>query len=60
VLGLLLPAFFLGAFLSSRFSNILSGALGDAKKGAKNKKDSGRAETQEAERAPRGNRVAYK
>jgi hypothetical protein len=49
VFGFLLLAFFLGAFLSSRFGDVLSRALRRAKNGARHKKDSGSAQTQRAQ-----------
>src|SRR6266852_4377192 len=58
VFGFLLLAFFLGAFLSSRFGDVLSGTLRRAQNGATHKKDSGSAQTQRAQQIPCGGRGA--
>src|SRR5260370_8991446 len=49
VFGFLLLAFFLGAFLSSRFGDILGSTLRPAKNGARHKKDSRSAQKQRAQ-----------
>jgi|SRR5947209_3082256 len=57
VLGFLL-FFFLGAFLSSRFGDVLGRTLRRAKKGARHKKDSGDTQTQRALQEPYGGQGA--
>ena len=59
VFSFLLLAFFLGAFLSSRFGDVLSRTLRRAKNGATHKKDSGNAQTQRAQEEPRGRGADY-
>src|SRR5258708_33994896 len=56
VFGFLLLAFFLSAFLSSRFGDVLSRTFRRAKKRARHKKDSGKAQTQKVKRRPHGGR----
>jgi len=58
VFGFLLLAFFLGAFLSSRFGDVLSRTLRRAKNGAGHKKDSGNAQTQRSLQEPYGGQGA--
>src|SRR5258708_36232075 len=53
VLGFLLLAFFLGAFLSSRFGDVLCRTLRRAKHGATHKMESGNAQTKSAQKEPR-------